>query len=178
MKEHDFLNPTPEIVYKAITENVYLTRSFRLGEFLVSQTALRRGINNTPGPRELTSLYLLCRHVLQPIRDHFGYPVVISSGLRVPLLNRAIGGKLRSQHILGQAADFHLVGTDMALEQVAQKIVEAGMVFDQLILEFHYRNRPGSGWIHVSYAPGKAQRQQVLTIDRHGTRLGLDLKDY
>ena len=43
--------------------------------------------------------------MLQQVRDHFGSPVVINSGYRCKEHNAAIGGEVKSQHLLGKAAD-------------------------------------------------------------------------
>ena len=52
-----------------------LSAHFTLGELIKSETAPRRGIANIPGPAELAALKLLCIHVLEPVRVHFGRPV-------------------------------------------------------------------------------------------------------
>ena len=52
--------------------------------------------------------------LLQKIRDHFGRPVVITSGYRTAAHNAAVGGSKSSQHLLGRAADFYVEGVDVA----------------------------------------------------------------
>ena len=44
--------------------------------------------------------------VLEAIRNFFGLPVTISSGIRCPTHNDDIGGVGGSQHMTGKAADF------------------------------------------------------------------------
>jgi zinc D-Ala-D-Ala carboxypeptidase len=78
-----------------------LTQNFSLSELTRSQTATRKGIVNQPNDEQLANLVALCENVLQPIRDHFGTSVRISSGLRVPELNAAIGGSTTSDHCRG-----------------------------------------------------------------------------
>ena len=87
-----------------------LSKNFSLQEMTKSQTALRRGIDNTPSPPHVTHLELLCEKVLQPLRDHFDRPVTITSGYRSPELCVAIGSTIKSQHAKGQAADFEIPG--------------------------------------------------------------------
>ena len=48
--------------------------------------------------------------VLQAIRDHFGKPVIVSSGYRTPGYNKSVGGATYSQHLYGTAADLHISG--------------------------------------------------------------------
>ena len=103
---------------------------------------------------------------MQPIRDHFDKPIIISSGYRSPTLNRAIGGSPTSQHCYGQAADFEIPGID---NYTLAKWIEANLNYDQLILEFYTGGN--SGWIHVGYSP--RHTNQELTINKYGTFNGL-----
>ena len=141
-----------------------LTESFSLAELTRSQTATRKGILNQPDDEQLANLVGLCECVLQPIRDHFGKPVRISSGLRVPELNAAIGGSTTSDHCRGMAADIEVPPVDNL--ELAQWIEGSGLAFRQLILEY-YDGTPESGWIHVSYDPADNKRQ-VLTATKQG----------
>ena len=68
-----------------------LSKNFSLSELTKSQTALRMGINNEPTPGDLYNLHLLCDNILQPLREHYGRPVTISSGYRSEDLCVAIG---------------------------------------------------------------------------------------
>ena len=145
-----------------------LSKNFTLRELTKSQTASRRGIRNNPGPRQIEALRLLCEKVLQPVRDHFGEPVNISSGYRSPKLNSAIGGARGSQHKKGEAADFEIHG--LSNYKVA-KWMERNLNYDQLILEFYRSGQPNSGWIHVSYR--EPYRNEELTINRRQRRAGL-----
>ena len=144
-----------------------LTKNFSLGEMTKSQTALRRGIDNTPTPDKLDPLILLCQKVLQPVRDHFDRPVTITSGYRSPELCAAIGSKITSQHTKGQAADFEVPGVSNM--EVAKWIAD-NCEFDQLILECYTGGN--TGWIHCSYV--HEPRKELLTYDReNGYRKGL-----
>ncbi|MEM4177886.1 MAG: D-Ala-D-Ala carboxypeptidase family metallohydrolase [Nitrososphaeria archaeon] len=143
-----------------------LTKNFFLHEFIKSPTALRLGINNYPTEKEVKNIKRLCEKVLQPVRDHFDRPVVITSGYRSPMLNRHVGGAPNSQHITGEAADFYIPGVDNL--KVANWIKD-NLIFDQLILEYYQGGN--SGWIHVSYSDNN--RKQVLTITYSGRYNGL-----
>jgi zinc D-Ala-D-Ala carboxypeptidase len=59
-----------------------LSKNLSLGEFTNSQTAKRRGIDNTPKGEHLEAAKLLAENIFQPIREHFGKPIFISSGYR------------------------------------------------------------------------------------------------
>ena len=132
-----------------------------------SITAIRKGIDNKPAdPSVITNLQVLCEKVLQPVRDHFGKPVVINSGYRSPKLNKAIGGSNKSQHTKGEAADIEIPG--LSNKELAEYI-EDNLPFDQLILEFYNGVDPNSGWVHVSYVNDSDNRKQTLTINKNGT---------
>lgn len=47
---------------------------------------------------------------LQKIRDHFGKPIIISSGYRCERHNRSVGGATASKHKAGMAADIMIAG--------------------------------------------------------------------
>lgn len=133
-----------------------LSPHFTLAELVRSQTAQRRGIDNTPSSAVIASLTALCVHVLEPVRAHFG-PVAVTSGYRGALLNRAIGGARGSQHELGEAADFTVPG--LRNIEVAQWI-QRSIGFDQLIYEFGEE-----GWVHASWR-ARHLRHQELTARR------------
>ncbi len=85
-----------------------LSANFKLSELIKSETAIRMDIDNTPNQEQIESLRLLCENILQPVRDHFGKPVKISSGFRCSALNQAAGGSATSDHCKGQACDFEI----------------------------------------------------------------------
>ena len=135
-----------------------LSTNFTLAEFTKSQTASRKGLDNTPGPEHLESAKALFENVVQKIRDNFGV-TVINSGYRGPALNEAVGGSNRSQHCKGEAVDIECPGTP---NYNVAKFIEDTLDFDQLILEFYTPGIPDSGWVHVSYKSA-GNRKSVLT---------------
>ena len=80
-------------------------KHFTLKELTRSSTAERLGIRNKPAVCEVAALERLVRYVLDPLRERYGRPVVVTSGYRSPALNRAVGGAATSQHLRGEAAD-------------------------------------------------------------------------
>jgi len=139
---------------------VKLSKNFSLDELTKSQTALRMGIDNEPTPGDLYNLTQLCDNILQPVREHFGKPVTVSSGYRSVALCEAIGSSAKSQHAKGEAADFEIMGIDN--KEVAVWIRD-NLDFDQLILEFYKDGEPSSGCIHCSYSDNN--RGSVLKYD-------------
>jgi len=136
-----------------------LSKNFTLQEFTKSQTATRLGLDNEPNRSHLSNAKDLFKWVVQPVRDHFG-PTVINSGYRGPALNTAVGGSKTSQHCLGEAVDIECPGVSNV--EVAEWIRD-NLKFDQLILEFHTKGIPDSGWVHVSYKNPKENRQKSMT---------------
>jgi hypothetical protein len=139
-----------------------LSNNFTLNELTKSQTATRKGINNEPGTAEIENLIHLAKTILQPVREHFGKPVMISSGYRSPALCEAIGSSAKSQHAQGEAADFEIHGIDN--KELAAWIA-ANCDFDQLILEFYIEGNANSGWIHCS-SKMESSRRQMLKAER------------
>lgn len=135
-----------------------LSKNFTLKEFTKSQTAERKGIDNTPNNEHLENAEFLFGNVVQKVRDNFG-TTVINSGYRGPELNEAVGGSKKSQHCHGQAADIEVPG--VSNYEVAKWITE-NCDFDQVILEFYTPGIPDSGWVHVSYKQ-EGNRKSILT---------------
>ena len=139
-----------------------LSENFTLDELTKSQEAIRLGILNEPNDEHITNLILLCKNILQPIRNYFKIPVSISSGYRSAALCEAIGSSSKSQHTKGQAADFEIFGVHN--KEVSDWIVQ-NLDYDQCILEFWNENEPNSGWVHCSYS-SKYNRRQYLKAEK------------
>jgi len=143
-----------------------LSANFTLSELTKSQLATRHGIPNEPKPDHIDNLKALCINVLQPIRSEFEKPVIISSGYRSPELCIKIGSSINSQHAKGEAADFeiHSVSNhDLAVW------IKNNLEFDQLILEFHNKEEPNSGWIHCSYSTTENRNESLIAYrDENG----------
>jgi uncharacterized protein YcbK (DUF882 family) len=140
-----------------------LTDNFTLAEFTESQTASRRGFDNTP-PAEVMPNLIRTANLLEQVRKAVGKPINITSGYRSKQLNDAIGSNDRSQHRVGCAADFKVAG--MTPDEVVQAIVATDIQYDQLIREF-------DSWVHISVPNNENDlpKNQTLIIDKQGTRL-------
>jgi len=130
---------------------------FNYYELTASSTAKRKGIDNTPDATVRANLTALVANILDPLREAYGKPIVVSSGYRSPKLNRAVGGAAKSQHVTGQAADIHtLSDTPADNKKLYDMILKLKLPFDQLINEYNFN------WVHVSFSP--RNRRQVLKI--------------
>lgn len=130
-----------------------LSDHFTLGEFIASDTARKIGDPNQPTPAHLANLRITAQGFEQ-VRTICGdRAVILCSGYRNPAVNRAVGGVTTSDHPLGWAGDFRVVGlTPIAAGRL---IRDSELVFDQLILE------TSRGVLHLSFNP--RARRQVLT---------------
>lgn len=141
-----------------------LTAHFTLAEMCHSQTADRLAMDNSPS-MSITSNLMITAHGLEMIRALLQRPVVVSSGYRSPLVNRAVGGSASSQHCKGQAADITCPGYGPPRSVMEAILRDGSIPYDQLILEYA---DAGGGWLHVSFTD--APRKQALVIDHEGTR--------
>ena len=142
-----------------------LSDNFSLLELTKSQTAERKGIDNTPSTEHQENLKSLCTNVLQPVRDNFHRVVSVSSGYRSPELCTAIGSKITSQHARGEAADFEIFG--VSNKELADWI-HYNINYDQLILEYWKESDPNSGWVHCSYSESNNRRQYLRAYKENG----------
>ncbi len=142
-----------------------LSKNFSLEEMIKSETALRHGMDNTPGKAEIANMVALCEKVLQPIRDHFAKGVKVNSGYRHPEVNAKVGGSKTSDHCKGTAADIEI--PSVPNHELAEWISK-NLEFTQVILEFYTPGIPDSGWVHVSYDPANLKKQELTAVRRDG----------
>ena len=136
-----------------------ISKHLSLAEVSRSETAKRKGINNTPSGEHLENFKKLAENIFEPIREHFGVPIHISSGYRSKELNAAVGGSSSSQHCQGEAIDIDMDGTSITNAEIFNYIKD-NLNFDQLLWEFGNDSNPD--WVHVSYESTGKQRKQIL----------------
>jgi hypothetical protein len=145
-----------------------LSKNFEVAEFARSSSAKRLGISNQPTEAHIANMKLLCEKVLQPVRDHFGRSIFLSSGYRSAALNaKTRGASSTSQHCTGEAVDIDMDGTEVSNKEVFDFIKEH-LEFDQLIWEFGTDANPD--WVHVSFESTGKQRKQVLKAVKQGKK--------
>ena len=131
---------------------------FSIDELTKSATAKRLNINNTPDINVTHNLEALVDNILDPLREAWGQPIIVTSGYRCARLNKTVGGVSNSQHIKGQAADIRTVRDsredNRKLYELAKKL---DLPVDQCINEHNF------DWIHVSYNKDY-QRKQWFNI--------------
>ena len=142
-----------------------LSKNFKLNEFTTSQTATRKGIDNT-APAPIVERLRMVANTLEQIRTLLGnHSIRISSGYRCIALNRAIGSGDSSAHVQGYAVDFTCPGFGTPKE-VAKKIAESDIKYDQLILEGISSSNSNGIWVHLSVDP--KNRRDLLSASFAG----------
>ena len=132
-----------------------ISEHFTLEEFVFSEAAARLGLDNAPDVERTANLKSLAAF-MESIRSLLDdKPIIVHSAYRSPQLNAALGGVATSAHLQGLACDFICPAFGTPAE-VARKILNSGLIYDQLILEY--------GWVHVGLPQrGTAARNEALT---------------
>lgn len=143
-----------------------LSINFTLEEFTASDLAKRKGIANTL-PKDLIAEAGKTCQMMEDILNFLGRPIVITSGYRSIELNQAVGSSDRSDHVKGMAIDFKCpeFGTPYQIAMALKANIDA-LGIGQIIYEF-------GSWIHVSTRTPTKTVNRVITIDKAGTRLGI-----
>ena len=137
-----------------------LSNNLSLAEVIKSNTAIRRGIDNTPTDLHIANLRYLAENVFQPIREHFGSAIYVSSGYRSKALNEAIGGSQRSFHSHGMALDLDQDGRSNSVTNTdIFYYIKDNLPFSELIWEFGDENKPD--WVHVAIAKGRENEKNA-----------------
>ena len=143
----------------------FFMKHFTFSEFERSDTAARLKIDNRMPEIVEAHVVELVDKLLDPLREAWDAPLVVSSGYRCPELNDAVGGSKTSAHLAGWAAD--LVpesGDGRGVQELVNFTVEwltaTGLPFDQLIFE----HSGGSRWLHLGIRnlDGEQRREMLL----------------
>ena len=83
--------------------------------------------------------------ILDKIRDHYGKPIVITSGVRCVNHNRKVGGTSQSYHVKNKAADFYVQGVN-----VYEVLRYCQTLVNQRVLNYTYTNNTTmKGCVHI-----------------------------
>ena len=136
-----------------------ISHNVSYAEAIHSNTAKRRGIDNTPNPSQVENMKITAEKIFQPLREWVGGPIKINSFFRSPELNEKIGGSKTSQHCKGQAIDIDDVYGHKTNAEMYNWIKE-NLNFDQMIWEFGTDMNPN--WVHISYVSEEDNRNRCL----------------
>lgn len=73
------------------------------------------------------------------VREHFGAPMPVSSGVRCASHNKEVGGVSNSRHLSGKAMDFSVRGFSAV----------SALPYVQSLPEIRYAYAIDSGWVHM-----------------------------
>ena len=149
---------------------------FTMDEFIRSETARQRGIDNTPSEYQKNNVIEMVDNLLDPLREAWAVEcnkyklgtaaIRVTSGIRSKALNEAVGGSKTSAHYLGYAAD--LMPCNGKLGHFKRFCIEwlVDKDFDQIISE----DEDSTGtpkWIHIGYknSAGQFRRQYMYMIN-------------
>ena len=127
-----------------------ITENFTWEEAQHTNTGLNNVITDT---EIMENVKQTAESIMQPLRNHMGKSITVSSWYRSLQVNIKIGGSTTSSHMKGEAVDFQC--SDL-LE--AFNFIRTNLLFDQLIWEV----KNNIHWIHVSYRRLGKNRNQVL----------------
>lgn len=136
-----------------------ISKYLTLTEVTKSETAIRKGIDNTPDKEHLENIKYTAENIFDPVREFIGGPLFASSFYRSPQLNSAIGGSKTSQHSKGEAVDMDCDRYGVSNNKAVFDYIKDNLPFDQLIWEFGDRTNPA--WVHASIKKTK-NRHEVL----------------
>ena len=136
---------------------------FTIEELCQSETAERLKIDNTPSEEITSNLTYFVNRILDPLRETWGSAILVNSGFRCELLNKAIGGSKTSAHKTGWAVDLYPKNGKM--EDFKKFVIDFfnGKMWDQIVLE----TDGNKVWIHIGlFNNSGKQRRQIFSIDK------------
>jgi hypothetical protein len=119
-----------------------LTAHFSLEELCTTSNKAFASQNLKEAKENLPYMEYLALFAEQ-IRAFIKVPMIITSGYRCDVLNRAVGGSKSSQHRFFRAIDFIPKGMD--IEECFVKLKSSPLIYQQLIKE----QSGDSVWVHV-----------------------------
>ena len=143
-----------------------LSQHLSLKEVIKSNTATRKGIDNMPTPEHMDNLVVVAKQIFEPIRNHFGVPIGISSGYRSEALNKAVGGSKTSHHCKGMALDIDADIYGKVTNKEIFDFIRENLEFTQLIWEYGTDDEPN--WVHVGYDENNLKKQVLKAVKGKG----------
>lgn len=136
---------------------------FTIEELCKSEIAERLNIDNTPTKEIVDNLTYFVDRILDPLRESWGSAILVNSGFRCHLLNKAVGGSKTSVHKLGWAVNIR--PKNGKIEEFKKFVIEffKGRMWDQIILE----TDGDTIWVHIGLFNGSGkQRRQIFSIEK------------
>ena len=138
---------------------------FSISELTHSDTAVSLGIDNTPTAAAVPLMVELIDRVLDPIREHWGLPLRVTSGYRCPELNEEVGGVEDSWHMDGCAVDITALGISEEHRRhrniELMSLIRAMHLTGKIALTECYAG-PDYKYIHVAYSPAEIDESPFI----------------
>ena len=138
-----------------------LTEHFSLQEMCKTNV---KGVSNAPDAKATANLYRVCGW-LEELRKEWNNtygdgndPIIINSAFRNPVVNKAVGGSLTSNHLTGCAADIRVLGMEQLIRYAAILLDISDKTkkdFDEILME----RKGNSLWLHFAVRPEKNRRK-------------------
>jgi zinc D-Ala-D-Ala carboxypeptidase len=148
---------------------IKISNNITFKEATKSKQAISAGLTNFPNEAQLSNMIAVATKVFQPIREHFGVGIGISSFFRSPAVNKLVGGATNSSHMAGEAIDIDAdifekqVIVDGKLVDLTNKMIFDYIVknldYDTIIWEFGDSDEPA--WVHVSYSRTNNRKRKL-----------------
>tara|TARA_R100000995_G_C3478816_1_gene122624 strand:- start:757 stop:1212 length:456 start_codon:yes stop_codon:yes gene_type:complete len=142
-----------------------ISKNISYRESIHSNTAKRRGIDNSPKAEHIDNMRLVAEKVFEPLREWVGGPIKVNSFYRSEATNRAVGGTGKSQHCKGQAIDIDDVFGHKTNAEMFHYIKD-NLEYDQIIWEFGDEHNPN--WIHISYDKNNNRNRALRAVKKGG----------
>lgn len=128
------------------------TAHFKWEEFINSNTAKKKRIDNTPS-KEIESNIEKLMDFMEELRIAYKKPIYINSGYRCPELNKAVGGVANSAHQSGFACD---IRKDKGLKEFMLEYLK-DKEFDEFLDE--------GTWLHFAlFSKDGRQRKKIMKL--------------
>lgn len=132
--------------------NLYIPQYFTLEELTKTDYRYTR---NVPDFRSVENLSLLCKNVLDPLRELIGRPIEVSSGYRSEEVNRIVGGVKNSLHLFGKAAD------------ISCRTIPPETLFMNIRYNFAYTEMGlYNSFVHIAYDPSNLACERFVKVDK------------
>ncbi len=164
VEEIDEPMPEPVSPEEPSTNMPYRPKYFTISELCQSNVAFTLGIKNKPSEKETEHMLELIEYILDPLREAWGAPIIVTSGFRCDELNAAVGGSKTSVHPYGWAVDIvpKRTNLDDFGKFIKKWVKDNDIAFDQIIFE---KNAKGDRWVHIGlYNRQGKQRRKLFSM--------------
>ena len=130
-------------------------------EAVRSNTARRLGIDNAPNEKQLERMRYVADVCFEPARDKVDARIFIHSFYRNPLVNKKIGGSIRSFHPYGGAIDADAEPYDETTNRELFLAVIDNSQFTELIYEYPTDDLGDCDWVHMACVKGRENERRI-----------------